>query len=189
MASSYSSLNFDGQLRVDANHAMNPQYAPNSFTNKFRPDTAEAPYQLADPNVSRKSHFFHEGKDSEYDQARNLYMNAMDAQARQHLHANTARLLKLVEYPEIQVKYLAQAFRIAPEYAKGIYNLLPEKRFAFEEVQGRAGEEAEKWGKEAKSGLVLRRISWWASVLPCLSIIPEMFPVEFHCASQVLLVT
>jgi catalase len=150
MASSYSSLNFDGPLRVDANHAMNPQYAPNSFTNKFRPDTAEAPYQLADPNVSRKSHFFHEGKDSEYDQARNLYMNVMDARARQHLHANTARLLKLVEYPEIQVKYLAQAFRIAPEYAKGIYNLLPEKRFAFEEVQGRAGEEAEKWGKEAK---------------------------------------
>ncbi|KAL2796187.1 catalase [Aspergillus keveii] len=150
MASSYSSLNFDGPLRVDANHAMNPQYAPNSFTNKFRPDTAEAPYQLADPNVSRKSHFFHEGKDSEYDQARNLYMNVMDARARQHLHANTARLLKLVEYPEIQVKYLAQAFCIAPEYAKGIYNLLPEKRFAFEEVQGRAGEAAEKWGKEAK---------------------------------------
>ncbi|KAJ0423560.1 catalase-like domain-containing protein [Aspergillus carlsbadensis] len=73
MASSYSSLNFDGQLRVDANHAMNHQLH------------------------NCKSHFFHEGKDSEYEQGLNLYMNVMDAQARQYLHANTTRLLKLVE--------------------------------------------------------------------------------------------
>lgn len=79
MASSYSSLNFDGPLRLDANHAMNPQYAPNSFVHKFRPDTAEAPYQLADNTVSRKSHFYHEGKLSEYDQPRALYQKVMDA--------------------------------------------------------------------------------------------------------------
>ncbi|EYE96336.1 catalase [Aspergillus ruber CBS 135680] len=149
MASSYSSLNFDGPLRVDANHAMNPQYAPNSFTHKFRPDTAEAPYQLADNTVGRKSHYYHEGKTSEYDQPRALYQKVMDARARHHLHENTARLLKLVEYPEIQVKYLAQAFRIAPEYARGIYNLLPEKTFSFSEVEERS-EGAEQNGKDPK---------------------------------------
>ncbi|OJD24408.1 hypothetical protein ACJ73_04235 [Blastomyces percursus] len=41
MAQSYSSLNFDGQMHVDANHATNPHYAPSSFTNKFLPDAAE----------------------------------------------------------------------------------------------------------------------------------------------------
>ncbi|KAI9367551.1 catalase-like domain-containing protein [Aspergillus egyptiacus] len=149
MSTSYSSLNFDGPLRVDANHGMNPQYAPNSFTNKFRPDAAEAPYTLADNTVGRKSHFFHEGKPSEYDQPRALYNKVMDAQARQHLHHNTARLLKLVEYPEIQLKYLAQVYRIAPEYAKGVYDLLPEKKFAMDEVEERS-KGAERLGKEAK---------------------------------------
>nr|RBQ91288.1 hypothetical protein FVER53263_05529 [Fusarium verticillioides] len=45
MAKSYASLNFGGQMRVDANHADNKQYAPNSFAHKFRPDVAETPYQ------------------------------------------------------------------------------------------------------------------------------------------------
>lgn len=139
MASSYSSLNFDGQMRVDANHGMNPQYVPNSFVNKFRPDVAEAPYQLADNNVGRKSHFYHEGKPSEYDQPRALYKQVMDERARKQLHDNTARLLRLVEYPLIQIKYLAQLYRIAPEYAQGVYYLLPEKPFAFSEVEQRAG--------------------------------------------------
>jgi catalase len=73
MAGSYSSLNFDGATRNDANHAGNPQYVPNSFKHKFRPDTAEAPYTLSDNIVSRKSHYHHEGKLSDYDQARELY--------------------------------------------------------------------------------------------------------------------
>lgn len=76
MASSYSSLNSDGPLRVDANHAKNPQYVPNSFVDKFRADTAEAFYQVADRNVSRKSHFYHEGKAPEYDQPRVLYQKS-----------------------------------------------------------------------------------------------------------------
>jgi catalase len=149
MASSYSSLNFDGPMRVDANHGMNPQYTPNSFTDKFRPDTAETPYQLGDNTVGRKSHFYHEGSPSEYDQPRALYRNVMDEKARAHLHSNTARLLKLVEYTEIQVKYLAQLARIAPEYAKSVYDLLPEKKFDFMEVEQRTGG-AERAGKEAK---------------------------------------
>ncbi|KAH3011292.1 hypothetical protein KXV73_006338 [Aspergillus fumigatus] len=149
MASSYSSLNFDGPLRVDANHAMNPQYAPNSFVHKFRPDTAEAPYQLADNTVSRKSHFYHEGKLSEYDQPRALYQKVMDARGREHLHCNTARMLKVVEYPEIQLRYLTQLYCIAPEYARGVYDLLPEQKFDFSQVKAQA-QGAERVGKEAK---------------------------------------
>ncbi|KAH1440223.1 hypothetical protein KXV81_003186 [Aspergillus fumigatus] len=149
MASSYSSLNFDGPLRVDANHAMNPQYAPNSFVHKFRPDTAEAPYQLADNTVSRKSHFYHEGKLSEYDQPRALYQKVMDARGREHLHCNTARMLKVVEYPEIQLRYLTQLYCIAPEYARGVYDLLPEQKFDFSPVKAQA-QGAERVGKEAK---------------------------------------
>ncbi|KAI1828784.1 hypothetical protein CBS147337_10411 [Penicillium roqueforti] len=104
MASSYASLNFDGQMRVDANHAGNPQYAPNSFGNKFRPDTAEAPYQLADNTVSRKS-FLARGSPSEYEQSRALYEKVMNGEARDHLHFNTASALKKVDYPMIQYKF------------------------------------------------------------------------------------
>lgn len=53
----------------------------------------------------------------------------MTQQAREHLHANTARLLKLVEYSQILLKYLAELYRIDPAYAEGVYNLLPEKEF------------------------------------------------------------
>ncbi len=91
MTQSYSSLNFDGPMRVDANHANNKQITPNryisrsiqgcrnsrltpanSFVHKFRPDVAEAPYTVSDNTVSRKSHYYHEGKISEYTQAREL---------------------------------------------------------------------------------------------------------------------
>lgn len=138
LAQSYASLNFDGPLRVDANHAGNPQYAPNSHVNKFRPDTAEAPYEVADNIVSRKSHFYHEGQPTEYDQARVLYKRVMDDRARDHLHKNTANMLAHVRYPKIQSGYLAQVYNIAPEYAQSIYDLLPKKEFGFDEVQEKA---------------------------------------------------
>lgn len=146
MASSYSSLNFDGPLRVDANHAMKPHYTPNSFTNKFRPDSAETPYYAANRRVGRVSNFYHEGKLSEYDQVRELYIRVMTPQARVHLHKNTAEALKLVNYPVIQVKYLAQLYLIEPEYAKAVYELLPVKRFHFAEVREQS-QGAEKTGK------------------------------------------
>ncbi|KAI7570925.1 heme-dependent catalase [Hortaea werneckii] len=72
MSGSLSSINFDGAMRIDANHAGNKQYTPNSFANKFRPDLAETPYKVSDNVVSRKSHYYHEGKISEYDQPREL---------------------------------------------------------------------------------------------------------------------
>jgi len=149
MAGSLSSLNFDGQLRVDANHAGRPQYTPNSFTHKFRPDTAEAPYQVGDKIVSRKSHFYHEGKLSEYDQPRVLYEKVMDGSARDHLHSNTAAMLRFVNEPIIQIRYLAQLYMIKPSYAKSVYNLLPEKKFEFGEVE-KNSQGAERMGKESK---------------------------------------
>jgi catalase len=103
MAGNYSSLNFDGPMRVDADHAGNKQYAPNSFSNKFRPDTAEAPYAVSDNIVSRKSHYAHEGKQTEYTQATELYKRLMSNEAREHTHQNTAKMLRHVKEPIIQV--------------------------------------------------------------------------------------
>ena len=155
MAGSYSSLNFDGGTRNDANHAGNPQYVPNSFKNKFRPDTAEAPYAVADNIVSRKSHYYHEGNLSDYDQARELYQRVMSDSQRRNLHYNTANLLRFVTSKVIKVGYLAQLWNIDPEYPKAIFDLLPtvaksgEEGFEFVEVQNKA-KGAELAGKEPK---------------------------------------
>ncbi|MCJ1353651.1 MAG: hypothetical protein MMC33_003638 [Icmadophila ericetorum] len=135
MAGSCASLNFDGPLRVDGNHSGNPQYTPNSFKHKFRPDVAEAPYAVSDNIVSRKSHYYHEGKKSEYDQARELYTRVMDDDARFHLHKNTATMLSHVKTPVIQSKYLSQIYNIEPAYAKAVYEELVAKKFEFAEVE------------------------------------------------------
>ncbi|GJC81448.1 catalase [Colletotrichum liriopes] len=81
---SYASLKFDGQMRTDANHAGNKQYAPNSFAHKIRPDVAEAPYAVNDNIASRKSHYWHEGKNNDYEQARQLWAKTMSDQQRKH---------------------------------------------------------------------------------------------------------
>jgi catalase len=49
----------------------------------------------------------------------------------------------------VQKKYLAQIHNIAPDYARGVYDLLPEKRFDFSEVESLA-ETAQEWYKEKK---------------------------------------
>jgi catalase len=103
MAKSYASLNFDGPMRTDANHAGNKQYAPNSFAHKFRPDAAEAPYQVNDNIVSRSSHYWHEGKKNDYDQAKELWTRVMSEQEKKNTCYNTAKGLRRVKYPEIQV--------------------------------------------------------------------------------------
>jgi len=94
---------FDGQMRVDANHAGNADYAPNSFAHKFRPDAAEAPYTVSDNIVGRKSHFWHEGSKTEYEQPRELYRRVMSEQERENLHKNTAKMMAFVNYPIIKV--------------------------------------------------------------------------------------
>jgi len=103
MAKQFATLNFDGQMRVDANHAGNKQYAPNSFAHKFRPDVAEAPYVVSDNVVSRKSHYYHEGKKSEYDQAKELWSRVFTEQQRKNTIKNTGNMLKFVGYSDIQV--------------------------------------------------------------------------------------
>jgi catalase len=155
MAGSYASLNFDGGTRNDANHAGNPQYVPNSFKHKFRPDTAEASYTVADNIVSRKSHYYHEGRSSDYDQARELYSRVMSESQRHNLHYNTANLLRFVHFKVIKLGYLAQLWNIDPSYAKAVYDMLPENAktgdegFDFVEVQTHA-KGAELAGKERK---------------------------------------
>ena len=150
-ASAYCPLNFDGALRSDANTGGNPDYVPNSFVDKFRQDTAEQPYLVGSNIVSRQSHFWHEGKDSDYDQARDLYNKVMDDTARDHLHKNTAGVLKLVDKEVIKVNYLARQYIISPAYARGIYDLLPSPGFAFSEVEAKARSMgAPSTAKEAK---------------------------------------
>ncbi|KAK2025898.1 catalase [Colletotrichum zoysiae] len=149
MAKSYASLNFDGQMRTDANHAGNKQYVPNSFAHKFRPDVAEAPYVVNDNIVSRKSHYWHEGKKNDYEQATQLWTKTMTEQQRKNTASNTAKYLKFVKHSEIQEKYLAQVYNISPGYAQSVYELLPKPAFTFDKVKERAVD-AHLWYKEKK---------------------------------------
>jgi catalase len=149
MSQSFSPINFDGPLRADANHAGNKQYNPNSFAYKFRPDLAEHPYRVHDAILSRKSHYWHEGKPSDYAQATELWSRVMTDVQREHTLRNTAKYLSLVQYPEVQEKYLAQLWNIAEDYARGVYDLLGKKEFAFERVVERA-KGAPGWYKEEK---------------------------------------
>ncbi|KAK5405209.1 hypothetical protein LTR06_008904 [Exophiala xenobiotica] len=118
-----------GNIVVSRNSG-NPDYAPNSYTplSKFRPDTASAPYKVLDPIVSRKPHFYHEVKLSDYDQARALYEKVMTS--------STTTFT-------IQIMYPGQQCCIKSSYAKAIYDLLPEKKFDFSEVE-KASKDAEK---------------------------------------------
>jgi catalase len=151
MSRSFSSVNPDGPMRVDANHGGGKQYTPNSFQHKFRPDVAEAPYKVSDNVVSRKSHYWHEGKLSEYDQPRELYKRVMSDEKRANLHSNTAKMLSHVNYPIISKRYLAQIYNIAPEYARGVYDLtnFKHEKFDFTEVE-KLAPDAPTFSKEPK---------------------------------------
>ncbi|OTB00337.1 hypothetical protein M426DRAFT_66107 [Hypoxylon sp. CI-4A] len=143
MAQSFSSLNFDGQLRVDANHGGNKPYVPNSFAHKFRPDAAEPAYTVSDNICSRKSHYWHEGKKNDYEQATQLWTRVMSEQERKNTCYNTANLLRLVKFPLIQI------YNIAPDWSQGVYDLLPKKEFQFSEVE-KLSHGAQEWYKEKK---------------------------------------
>ncbi|KAI0538580.1 catalase-like domain-containing protein [Xylaria digitata] len=147
MAQSLASLNFDGQMRVDANHAGNKQYAPNSFAHKFRPDTAEVPYVVNDNIASRKSHYWHEGKKNEYDQARELFERVMTEGERQNTIHNIGKYLNICNYPEIQKEYFAQQFNISPKLAEGVYALLKNPQFDMRDVESLAVT-AQEWYKK-----------------------------------------
>ncbi|CUS10538.1 unnamed protein product [Tuber aestivum] len=149
MSRSCASVSFDGHLRSDGNTRGDPHYVPNSFVNEFRPDTAEVPNEASDNVASHQRRHYSEGKPGEYDQARELYARVMGEKERVDLHHNTAAFLRLVEYPVIQMKYLAQCYCVRPEYARGIYDLLPEKDYDFGKVQEMA-KDAPNFGKERR---------------------------------------
>lgn len=66
---------------------------PTASSTSFRPDVAEAPYTVADNVVSRKSHYAHEAKKSEYSQTMELYRRVMDDKARKATHSNTVKMM------------------------------------------------------------------------------------------------
>lgn len=56
-----------------------------------------------DDVVSRASHYWHEGKKNDYDQAKELWTRVMTDQQRKNTCSNTANGLRRVKFPEIQV--------------------------------------------------------------------------------------
>ncbi|KAK8853031.1 hypothetical protein IAR55_003732 [Kwoniella newhampshirensis] len=123
----HSPDNFFGSMRIDGDAGKKPVYVTPTFAGK---SMAEAPFQAASNVVSRQSYWSHEGETSEYDQVRELYTRVMTATQRDHLHQNTAKLLKK--------KYLAQQCAISPKYAQSIYDLLPKEQrenFTMDEVE------------------------------------------------------
>ncbi|KAG0137508.1 catalase-like domain-containing protein [Tuber indicum] len=142
---SNASMSFGGPFRSDGNISGNPHYALNSFVNKFRPDTAEAPYGVSNNVVSRQGHYS-KCTLGDYNQERELYVCAMSSRGHVGLHHNTAAALELVEYVIIQMKYLAQCYYIQPECARDIYDLLP-KEFDFGKAEEKA-EDAPSFGEE-----------------------------------------
>jgi len=136
--------NFNGTMRVDANHGSKPPYWPNAMesttpsansTPGFNPAVEEKPMQVHNNVLSRKSYYKHQGNPNEYDQVRELYTRVMTPQAREELHKTTAYLLKRAR-PIVQKNYLIQQCAIAESYAKAIWDLLPaHDGYTFEEIK------------------------------------------------------
>ncbi|KAK6907692.1 hypothetical protein L486_05610 [Kwoniella mangroviensis CBS 10435] len=61
---------------------------------------------------------------TEYDQIRELYTRVMTDTQSEHLHSDTAKLLKFAD-TIVQHKYLVQQCAISPRYAQAIYDILP----------------------------------------------------------------
>lgn len=155
-------------MRIDANSGGKPLYFPNSYMTKaptkgtapsFDPSTAEAPMQFASNVLSRKGHYRHEGQISEYDQVRELYQRVLSTEERANLHSNTARLMVVGKVDNIVIKnYLIQLNAIAPLYAKGVWDKLPEARqatvdFTWDEID-EASKEAHLVGKNVSVPLL-----------------------------------
>ncbi|KAG8724555.1 hypothetical protein FRC09_017264 [Ceratobasidium sp. 395] len=113
----------------------------------FLPEAAEAPMQVADNTLSRKSRFLHEGSPTDYDQVRELYRRVLTPEKREELHKNTAVLLKYAD-PIVQKGYLVQLYAVDPGYAKSIYDRLPEHNgYTLEEI-AEGSKEAHLAGKK-----------------------------------------
>lgn len=69
--------NYNGTMRVDANHGSKPPYWPNAMestkpsantTPGFNAATEEKPMQVHNNVLSRKTYYRHQGSPTEYDQ-------------------------------------------------------------------------------------------------------------------------
>lgn len=180
MAKFVSPDNFMGTMRVDADSGSKPMYFPNSYhknvlSTQSTPgfagmDAVEAPYQVANNVVSRKSYWRDECTDREYTQVRELYLNRLSETERNNLHSNTARLLKLaddivIEGYLVQVSrssvsqyrkhcahrrafaLRAQQYAIHPSYATSINDLLPDNKKANMETVKEKSKTAHMVGK------------------------------------------
>jgi len=106
--------------------------------------------QFASNVLSRKGHYRHEGKASDYDQVRELYLRVLSAEERSNLHSNTSRLLRVADNIVIK-NYMIQLNAIDPLYSQGVWAELPRARqaeadFTWEEVE-EASKEAHLVGK------------------------------------------
>jgi catalase len=93
MAGSYSSLNFDGPLAT----MQTIPGIPNMFLTRSSTSFVQIlprPLIWSQITLSRKSHFHHEGKLSDYDQARELYGRVISESQRHNLHHNTKAAVK-----------------------------------------------------------------------------------------------
>ena len=113
----------DGPIRADMNGGRTHPYA--TGTERLGVDGG-AGFQsvgLSGAEVSRKSPFKDEGKDSEYDQVRTLYSKVLTKTQKQNLHKNTALGLKWCR-PGIQEAYLDALEKISLDYREGVVSYL-----------------------------------------------------------------
>jgi len=131
----------DGKMRVNNNGGVEPHYFPNSASNpppaRPNPSLLSTPHPVAaHPNMSssqmltafRGSVNRHEsgdlGPDSEYEQATLFYQNTLDSQGRANLAANIAQGLSAVTRADIKIRSLVMCYKVAPDLAKNICDLL-----------------------------------------------------------------
>ncbi|KAL7748621.1 hypothetical protein RI367_006032 [Sorochytrium milnesiophthora] len=126
----YNPIARDGAMRTDSNGGVAPHYVPNSFSQHQsqytapKPAGASAAWQPipvpAGATISRQSPSKHANDpDSEWLQVRNLYLNVMSDEDRQHLYTNIGNWLKSAR-PMIQKKFLASLYKVHPTYAEGV---------------------------------------------------------------------
>eukprot|EP00742_Colponemidia_sp_Colp-10_P003993 GILJ01004260.1.p1 GENE.GILJ01004260.1~~GILJ01004260.1.p1 ORF type:complete len:542 (+),score=66.30 GILJ01004260.1:149-1774(+) len=136
MAGKLNSMNRDGAMRCDDNGGTEPHYMPNSI-GKIKPDDRYNWKPMPVSGVAqRASASRHESDpDADFAQARTLFLEVMTQEERQHLFMNIADPLKLVK-PAIAKRFLAQCYKVHPDYANGILALIGDKhKITLDEVE------------------------------------------------------
>ena len=117
----YHTTHRDGAMRIDANGAHHPNYAPNRF-NTYLPTQDQIPMQIE----REAAHFdFREYDEDYYSQPAALY-NLFSAEQKDRLAANFAAGLSGVTYPDIVTRQLAHFEKVSPQLADAIRSKLGE---------------------------------------------------------------